>query len=127
MPPPEGVVDKEELPTFDRFYSWGQVLLKDFEEADRYLVDTDQLFQNLQQMQELENRYQDNEEILFALKRFNEMIGGDPTSLTASFSNQWNRVSKTYQLFKSGVGISGIILSRYALSKASRETQRRFN
>ena len=108
MPPPEGEVDKEELPTFDRFYSWGQVLLKDFDEADRYLVKTNELYQNLQQMQELENRYQDSEEILFALKRFNEMIGGDPTSLTVSFSNQWTRVSKTYKLFKSGLVSEGL-------------------
>jgi CRISPR/Cas system-associated exonuclease Cas4 (RecB family) len=100
LPPPEGEVDKEALPTFDKFYAWGQVLLKDFDEVDRYLVNTDELYRNLEQLQELETRYQDNEEVLFALKRFNEMMGNDPTALTASFTNQWARVSKTYHAFK---------------------------
>ena len=96
QPPPEGEVDKEELPTFDKFYPWGQVLLKDFDEVDRYLVDARKIYRNLEQLHELESKFQDNEEVLFALKRFNEMMGNEPTSLTINFINQWSRVSKTY-------------------------------
>ncbi len=92
-------VDKEELPTFDKFYSWGQVLLKDFDEVDRNLVDTGQLYQNLEQLRDIEIRYQDSEEVRIAFDRFNEMMGAEPTDLRANFANQWSRVSKTYHAF----------------------------
>ncbi len=100
LTPPDGNVEGDDLPTFDRFYAWGQVLLDDFDEVDRYLVDADKLYQNLEQLRDLEVRYQDNEEVQFALKRFSEMLGQEPTSLVASFTNQWSRVCKTYHIFK---------------------------
>ena len=100
LTPPVGNVDGEDLPTFDRFYAWGQVLLKDFDEVDRYLVNADELYRNLEQLRELEVRYQDNEEVLFALKRFSEMLGQEPTNLVTNFNNQWSRVCKTYHAFK---------------------------
>lgn len=103
LTPPEGGTDKEELPTFDKFYAWGQVLLSDFDEVDRHMVNAKELYRNLEQLRELENRYQDDEEILFALKRFNQMVGNEPTVLSANFINQWSRVSKTYYAFKASL------------------------
>jgi len=100
LPTRDHEVDREELPTFDKFYSWGQVLLKDFDEVDRNLVNPKELYRNLELLRELEIRYQDNEEVQDALKRFNEMMGKDPTDLKANFSNQWSRISKTYHAFR---------------------------
>ncbi len=100
LPLPSGETDKEELPTFDRFYAWGQMLLKDFDEADRYLVDTDKLYQNLEHLTALEAKFQGSEEMKDALKRFNDMMGHEDTTLKANFNNQWSRVSKTYHLFR---------------------------
>src|SRR6218665_3599060 len=40
--------------TFDDFSKWGQILLSDFNEIDRYLVDANQLFGNLKNIKELE-------------------------------------------------------------------------
>ena len=44
-----------EADSFDEFSKWGQVLLNDFNEIDRYLVDASQLFGNLKDIKELEN------------------------------------------------------------------------
>ncbi len=41
--------------TFDEFSKWGQILLSDFNEIDRYLVDAKQLFGNLKNIKELES------------------------------------------------------------------------
>ncbi len=108
LPHPEGSVKKEELPTFDLFYAWGQILLSDFDEVDRYLVDADKLYGNLQDLKDLENLYADNEEVLFALQRFNEMLGQQQTDLMANFSNQWTRVCKTYHAFKARLQKKGL-------------------
>ncbi|MCE3280057.1 MAG: nuclease family protein [Bacteroidetes bacterium] len=41
--------------TFDEFSKWGQILLSDFNEIDRYLIDAKQLFGNLKNIKELES------------------------------------------------------------------------
>lgn len=41
--------------TFDEFYNWGKTLLSDFDEIDRYQIQSKQLFKNLQDIKEIEN------------------------------------------------------------------------
>jgi hypothetical protein len=41
--------------SFERFYYWGEILLRDFDELDRYLVDARALFTNLAQLKEIES------------------------------------------------------------------------
>lgn len=39
---------------FDKFYYWGEMLLRDFDELDKYLVDADLLFKDLSSQKELD-------------------------------------------------------------------------
>ena len=73
---------KKELPylTFDDFYSWGQTLLKDFDEIDRYLIDAELLYKNLQEVEDIEATFGHDEEILKAVKRFQEVINNSQHS-----------------------------------------------
>lgn len=54
----------QNIETFDEFSKWGQVLLGDFNEIDRYLVDAKQLFGNLKDIKELESWSLNSEETL---------------------------------------------------------------
>ncbi|TNE55388.1 MAG: PD-(D/E)XK nuclease family protein [Bacteroidetes bacterium] len=45
----------EEDRSFDDFLNWGQLLVNDFDEIDRYLVDPKLLFRNLRDIKEIEN------------------------------------------------------------------------
>ncbi len=47
-------VSKDRAESFDEFSKWGQILLSDLNEIDRYLVDVEQLFGNLKDIKELE-------------------------------------------------------------------------
>lgn len=47
-------VSKNDAESFDEFSKWGQILLSDLNEIDRYLVDGTQLFGNLKDIKELE-------------------------------------------------------------------------
>lgn len=47
-------INKSEVDSFDEFSKWGQILLSDLNEIDRYLVDGKQLFGNLKDIKELE-------------------------------------------------------------------------
>ncbi len=49
--------------SFDSFMAWGQTLLSDFDEIDRYLVPADQLFKNLRDIREIENWSFNSEEL----------------------------------------------------------------
>jgi ATP-dependent helicase/nuclease subunit B len=57
-------VGKKEVESFDEFSKWGQILLNDLNEIDRYLVDASQLFGNLKDIKELEAWSLNSEETL---------------------------------------------------------------
>ena len=42
---------------FDRFYFWGEMILKDFEEIDHYRVDADKLFTTIRTQKELDEAF----------------------------------------------------------------------
>lgn len=44
--------------SFDTFIFWGEVLLSDFNEADKYLVDAKQLFSNITELKEIDSDYE---------------------------------------------------------------------
>src|SRR6187549_958602 len=46
--------DLQERETFDKFYFWGEMLLRDFEEIDKYLIPAEQLFKDLSVQKELD-------------------------------------------------------------------------
>src|ERR1043166_6705276 len=57
-------VGKREKESFEEFSKWGQILISDINEIDRYLVDAAQLFGNLTDIKELENWSLNKEEEL---------------------------------------------------------------
>lgn len=57
-------VGKRDIETFDEFSKWGQILLSDLNEIDRYLVDPKRLFGNLKDIKELEAWSLNSEETL---------------------------------------------------------------
>lgn len=46
-----------EIPDFDRFRFWGEMILDDFNDADRYLADTSMLFANVRKFKEIASNY----------------------------------------------------------------------
>jgi len=47
----------EECESFDQFVFWGDMLLSDFDDVDRYLVDADKLFANVRDLKEIEAEF----------------------------------------------------------------------
>lgn len=58
--------------SFDEFLAWGNLLLSDFDELDRYLLDSKQLFKNLADIKEIENWSFGQEQLSDGQKRFME-------------------------------------------------------
>lgn len=73
-------VNTVETESFDDFSKWGQILLNDINEIDRYLVDASQLFGNLKDIKELEAWSLNNEDSLTDFQKqylgFWQSLGG---------------------------------------------------
>ena len=58
--------------SFDEFMSWGTILLSDYDEIDRYLLLSEQVFKNLADIKEIENWSFGDETLSEGQKRFME-------------------------------------------------------
>lgn len=93
----------------DRFFNWGQVLLKDFDEADRYMVDTAKLYRNIKEYQELETLFEDSEEIKNAFHAFNKVVQvKDKSQLLNAFMKTWGIISQVRHDFQEHLAKKGI-------------------
>ncbi|MCL2027325.1 MAG: PD-(D/E)XK nuclease family protein [Bacteroidales bacterium] len=87
--------------TFDEFYFWGELLLRDFDDLDKHLVDAKQLFQNVQTLRAMENPVQYlSEEQVNVLNQF--FINFDPeknSELKEKFVQIWSVLHDVYDQF----------------------------
>lgn len=86
--------------SFERFYPWGEMLLRDFDEIDKNLVDTKRLFSILKEHKEIEEEFEfkvsDIEEFHNFWSSFSEKNLSD---LQKSFINTWEIIGKVYHNF----------------------------
>jgi hypothetical protein len=101
--------------TFDNFYFWGEILLKDFDEVDKYLVNAGDLFVSLKNLKEIDTRFHFfSEEQKEAMESFWSAALGKPTENKKNFVVFWNSLNSIYLNFvrklKSGkYGYQGLI------------------
>ncbi len=84
--------------SFDGFLNWGQTLLQDFNEVDRYLVDAEVLFSNLTAIQEI-NHWS---------------VKPHKTEMIANYLSFWKHLLPMYSRFNSnliakGIGHQGLV------------------
>ncbi|MEO1587468.1 MAG: PD-(D/E)XK nuclease family protein [Bacteroidota bacterium] len=88
---------------FERFYAWGEMLVKDFDEIDKYLVDTQQLFTNIKDLKEIDLFFTLEPENLVPIRRFWETLRGkkeDLTEVQQEFLRIWQMLLDIYTGYK---------------------------
>lgn len=80
---------KENQETFDQFIPWANIILNDFNELDRYLIDVNQILDYLSDIKRIENWFLENQE----------------TPLTKNYINYFKNIKKYY------VGLTKDLLS----------------
>lgn len=78
------ITPKEEVEPFDSFSKWAQLLLQDFNEIDRYLISTDNIFDYLKAIKEL-NHWS---------------LAQEQTASVKNYISFWSRLKKYYHQFK---------------------------
>lgn len=67
----ENLTDEKDR-SFDEFLAWGSILLSDYDEIDRYLLSSKDIFKNLADIKEIENWSFGKEDLSAGQKRFME-------------------------------------------------------
>ena len=94
---------------FEKFYSWGQILLADFDEIDRNLIDANQLYKGLTSVKEIDEVFGENEEMKEAYKKFVSLFNSDSnTELSSRFVKNWKDVHMAYTRFDDVMADEGI-------------------
>jgi CRISPR/Cas system-associated exonuclease Cas4 (RecB family) len=121
---------KKHTPTtesFDEFYFWGEVLLADFNDIDRYLVNAKDLFANLADLKEIEGLFDYlTPEQKTAIERFwGSISGSGQKAHHEKFISIWQKLYPVYAEFKSVLKEKkmayGGMISRQVIEKCNNE------
>ena len=91
--------------TLDNFYFWGELLLSDFDDADKNMADTDALFRNLQDLRALMNDYSFiNKEQEAAIQQFFQNFSIEHrTELKDRFISLWDVLGEVYRDYRNAL------------------------
>lgn len=101
--------------SLDNFWSWGELMLADFDDIDRNLAPADQLFSLLSEQRELTDTSFLTDEQVKALEQFfGEMKQSKPTRLRVRYQSVWSVLGNIYNKFvqkltEKGIGYNGMI------------------
>ena len=84
--------------SFDEFIFWGEIVLGDFDDADKYLVNADKLFANVRDLKEIESDYSFlSERQLEAVRSFwSSFITGENSEKKQKFKALWEVLYPMY-------------------------------
>ncbi|NJN41488.1 MAG: hypothetical protein HC811_03850 [Flammeovirgaceae bacterium] len=86
---------------FDRFYFWGDMLLRDFDEVDKYMVNAPMLFKDLSRLKELDESFDFlNDEQKSFLKNFWTTFEDKPKGSKEEFLKVWRKLSDVYTAYR---------------------------
>lgn len=104
--------------SLDSFWSWGELMLADFDDIDRNLVPADQLFSLLREQKEMTDFSFLTPEQTQAIEQFfGEMRNSKPTTLKKNHTVIWSILGNIYKQFREllsekGIGYNGMIQRR---------------
>lgn len=91
----------------DHFFSWGQLMLADFDDLDKNLVEADKLFINLEAWQEMRDFSFLSEEQRTSLEEFFGKVETD-TVLQKKFNDIWKNLGPLYHAFRDSLQRDGL-------------------
>ncbi|MCM1313471.1 MAG: PD-(D/E)XK nuclease family protein [Bacteroides sp.] len=85
----------------DKFYSWGEMMLSDFEDIDNNLAHADKLFENIENLEEMTDfEFLQPEQIESIRRFFTNFNPQSTTKLKEKFLHIWNVLNDIYKEFR---------------------------
>lgn len=114
--------------TFDEFLYWGEMLLNDFDDVDKFLVNAKQLFSNIQDIKDIDAGFSYlTEEQIIAIRRFwTNFIPIGESDRKKEFIEMWQVLFELYsglrqKLALRGLGYEGMIFREVAEKAKAKE------
>ncbi len=104
--------------TLDDFYFWGELLISDFDDVDKNLVDADRLFSNLQDLKNIMDDYDflDSEQEEAIRQFFQNFSIERRTQLKEKFISLWDKLGDIYHGYRDNLAELGIAYEGYDVS-----------
>ena len=103
--------------SLDEFYYWGEMLINDFDDIDKYLVDPDLLFTNLADLKQIDQRFGGmSDNIIEIIKQF--WTNFDASNMTAEksdFLTVWDTLADVYRGFTGRLKEKGLAYEGMAI------------
>ena len=98
--------------SFDRFYYWGEMILKDFNDLDNFLVDATRLYHQLEELKEIENdlSYLTDGQVRL-IQDFWRSFEVKDKFQQDKFLRFWKQLRPIYENFKTELAVSGLAYS----------------
>jgi hypothetical protein len=94
---------------FDRFYFWGEMLIRDFDEVDKYMVNAELLFKDLSNQKELDSQFDFlTEEQLDFLRSFWGNFDLNDGVNKQRFLQLWRQLPEVYVEFRKQLKAEGL-------------------
>ena len=95
---------------FDEFFPWGEILLTDFNDIDKYLVDAGRLFSNLMAVKEIDSKFEDIDPVQAdTIRQFWSTFNGERLSGDQQqFISLWNVLHEIYTVFRESLVSKGL-------------------
>lgn len=119
--------------SFDDFYFWGEMLLNDFDDVDKYIVDAGKLFKNLSDLQHIEDSFGGltDEQVNIIRQFWKNFRAGNHSDEKADFLEIWTILPDLYRKFRESLASKGIayegMIFREIADKCSSQEQITFN
>ena len=95
--------------SLDHFYSWGQLLLADFDDLDKNMANADKVFANLRDIHEYDDVSHLTDEQRKALQRFFKNFTAEQDSqLKERFLKIWSKIGAIYHNFNHRLSLQGL-------------------
>lgn len=94
--------------TLDHFFSWGELMIKDFDDIDKHLADARRIFSNVSNLRELDDLDYLTEEQKQTLRAFFPDFEGNSTRLQQKFLQLWSKLYDIYEAFNQTLREKGI-------------------
>ncbi|MBQ8500997.1 MAG: PD-(D/E)XK nuclease family protein [Bacteroides sp.] len=88
--------------TLDDFYFWGELLISDFDDLDKNLVNADQLFSNLSDLRKMSEgaEFLDEDQVAAIRQFFHNFSPDKRTELKERFLSLWEKLNPIYHQYR---------------------------
>jgi CRISPR/Cas system-associated exonuclease Cas4 (RecB family) len=106
--------------SIDEFWNWGEMMLSDFDDIDKYLVDASSIYQNIRDLKEIDSHFDLTEEQKETIRKFwGFFLTNELSEHKESFLKIWNILNSVYtklniRLKEKGLAYEGMIYREIA-------------